>query len=194
MTATEQTRAASTSSAAHVGDEIPPILGANPFVGLTRRQVAAALGRFSQRALVEPGAVVASGLDTARRLLEVAIGRSNVVPEHGDKRFIAGVWTSNPLYRRLMQAYLVQRDAALKLVDDVELDHKSRERARFALSLFTEAAAPTNTLLGNPTALAFLVTPWTWVTALAVHLYRLAATRSDGVPAGQGMRSAPVAG
>ena len=47
---------------------------------------------------------------------------------------------------------------------------------------------------GNPTALAFLVTPWTWVTALAVHLYRLAATRSDDVPAGQEMRSAPVAG
>ena len=25
---------------------------------------------------------------------------------------------------------------------------------------------------GNPSALAFLVTPWTWVTAVAVHLYR----------------------
>ena len=32
--------------------------------------------------------------------------------------------------------------------------HKSRERARFALSLLTEASAPTNTLLGNPSALA----------------------------------------
>lgn len=31
---------------------------------------------------------------------------------------------------------------------------------------------------GNPTALAFLATPWIWVTALAVHLYRReAATR-----------------
>jgi hypothetical protein len=25
---------------------------------------------------------------------------------------------------------------------------------------------------GNPAALAFLMTPWTWVTALAIHLYR----------------------
>jgi hypothetical protein len=47
---------------------------------------------------------------------------------------------------------------------------------------------------GNPSALAFLATPWIWVTALAVHLYRLAAPRSDAVPAGQGMRSTPVAG
>jgi len=53
-----------------------------------------------------------------------------------------------------MQAYLVERNTLLGLVDDVELDHKSRERARFALSLLTEAAAPTNTLLGNPSALA----------------------------------------
>lgn len=46
----------------------------------------------------------------------------------------------------------------------------------------------------NPVAPAFLATPWIWVTALAVHLYRLAATRSDDVPAGQEVRSAPVAG
>lgn len=46
----------------------------------------------------------------------------------------------------------------------------------------------------NPVAPAFLATPWIWVAALAVHLYRAAATRSDGVPAGQGIRSTPVAG
>jgi len=46
---------------------------------------------------------------------------------------------------------------------------------------------------GNPSALAFLATPWIWVTALAVHLYRLAATRRDDVPAGS-PREAPRAG
>jgi polyhydroxyalkanoate synthase len=154
MTASKKTSDTVTPAAAHSSDEIPPILGANPFVGLTRQQVAAALGRLSQRLLVEPGLVAAHILDTARQLVEVAIGRADVAPEHGDKRFIDNVWTSNRIYRRLMQGYLVQRKSVLKLVDDVELDHKSRERARFALSLFTEAAAPTNTLLGNPSALA----------------------------------------
>lgn len=33
---------------------------------------------------------------------------------------------------------------------------------------------------GNPVALAFLATPWVWVTALAVHLYRTQATRLVG--------------
>ncbi|MEO7371720.1 MAG: alpha/beta fold hydrolase [Ilumatobacteraceae bacterium] len=135
-------------------DEIPPILGANPFVGLSRQQIVAALARLGQRVLVEPGVVAAHVLDTSRRLLEVGIGRSDSAPEHGDKRFVDEVWTKNPVYHRLMQSYLVQRNSVLRLVDDVELDHKSRERARFALSLFTEAAAPTNNLLANPTALA----------------------------------------
>ena len=39
----------------------------------------------------------------------------------------------------------------------------------------------------NPAAPAFLATPWIWVTALAVHLYRGAATRSGDVPAGQAL-------
>jgi hypothetical protein len=33
---------------------------------------------------------------------------------------------------------------------------------------------------GNPMAVAFLATPWVWVTALAVHLCRLASTRELG--------------
>jgi hypothetical protein len=44
----------------------------------------------------------------------------------------------------------------------------------------------------NPVAPAFLATPWIWVTALAVHMYRLAAERGSDVPAGQGTRSTPV--
>jgi len=130
------------------------VLGANPFVGLTHRQVGAALGRLLGRVAFEPGVVVSGGLDTARQLLGVARGRDDVAPDPSDKRFVDPAWASNPFYRRLLQAYLVQRDALFGLVDEVGLDPKSRERARLALSLVTEAAAPTNTLLGNPSALA----------------------------------------
>jgi hypothetical protein len=45
-------------------------LGANPFVGLTRGQLAAALARVAQRAAVEPGAVLATGLATSATLCE----------------------------------------------------------------------------------------------------------------------------
>ena len=45
----------------------------------------------------------------------------------------------------------------------------------------------------NPGALAFLATPWIWVTTLAIHLYQRAASQRTDVPAGQGTRSTPVA-
>jgi polyhydroxyalkanoate synthase subunit PhaC len=131
----------------------PPVLGANPFVGLTRRQVGAALGRLLGRVAFEPGVVVTGGLDAARQLVGVARGRNDLAPDPSDKRFADPAWATNPYYRRLLQAYLVERDALFRLLDDVGLDPKSRERARLALSLVTEAAAPTNTLLGNPSAL-----------------------------------------
>ncbi len=47
---------------------------------------------------------------------------------------------------------------------------------------------------GNPIALAFLATPWTWVTVLAVHLYGRAAERRNDAPASLGTRSTAVAG
>jgi poly[(R)-3-hydroxyalkanoate] polymerase subunit PhaC len=132
----------------------PVVLGANPLVGLNRRQVAAALGRLLQRVAVEPGVVTATTLGSLSHLLEVLVGRSDVAPEPRDKRFTHPAWGDNPVYRRLLQAYLVEARAILDVVDDVELDPKSRARARFAVSLLTEALAPTNTLLGNPSALA----------------------------------------
>ena len=132
----------------------PPVLGANPFVGLTGRQVVAALGRLGQRVAVEPGAAVATALDAGAELLRVAIGRSDVAPERGDRRFADAAWHDNPFFHRLMQAYLVERDAAHRLIDQVELDDKSRVRAHFAMSLLTEAVAPTNNLVTNPNALA----------------------------------------
>jgi polyhydroxyalkanoate synthase len=132
----------------------PPILGANPFVGLTGRQVVAALARLGQRVAVEPGAAAATALDASAELLRVAIGRSEVAPEKSDRRFADGTWKNNPVLHRLMQAYLVERAAAHRVIDEVELDAKSRVRAHFAMSLLTEAGAPTNALLTNPNALA----------------------------------------
>jgi polyhydroxyalkanoate synthase len=59
-----------------------------------------------------------------------------------------------PVFRRLAQAYLVENNAVHRVIDEVELDSKSRARAHFATSLATEALAPTNFLLTNPDALA----------------------------------------
>ena len=46
----------------------------------------------------------------------------------------------------------------------------------------------------NPVAPAFLLTPWVWVTALAVHLYLREANQPKDVPASPGTRTSLVAG
>jgi hypothetical protein len=58
--------------------------------------------------------------------------------------------------------------------------------------VFLTLAATGKAIGINPAAPAFLATPWVWVTALAVHMYRLEAQRRNDVPAGQ-TRSTPVA-
>ena len=133
--------------------EDAPVLGANAFVGLTSGQARAALARVLERAGTEPKVALGVAFDASRQLLDVAAGRAGIAPERSDRRFTDSAWTSNPLYRRLMQAYLVECAALERLVDDVDLDRKSRERARFAMTLLTQSLAPTNTLLGNPAAL-----------------------------------------
>jgi polyhydroxyalkanoate synthase len=132
----------------------PIVLGANPLVGLNGRQIAAALGRLAQRAAVEPAVVTANVLEALGQLVGVLVGRSDVAPDPRDKRFAHPAWTANPVYHRLVQSYLVETKALFDVVDEVALDPKSRERARFAMTLLTDAFAPTNSLLGNPSALA----------------------------------------
>jgi polyhydroxyalkanoate synthase len=103
--------------------DLPPILGANPFVGLSRRQVAAALARLGQRVAVEPGAAAAAAIDAAGELLRVVLGRSDVAPAKDDRRFTAAAWRQDPAFRRLMQAYLVQNHAAHRMIVAGRTDH-----------------------------------------------------------------------
>ena len=128
----------------------PPILGANPFVGLTRGQVAAALARLGQRVAVEPGAPRPPRSAPSASSCASPSAAATSSPPRATVASPTAAWRENPLFRRLMQAYLVENGAAHRVIDEVELDPKSRDRAHFAMSLLTEAVAPTNNLLTNP--------------------------------------------
>jgi polyhydroxyalkanoate synthase subunit PhaC len=128
------------------------VLGANPFIGLSPGQVGAAASRFFGHAARRAPAMAVEGRRLLTLLTDVVRGRSNIAPDK-DRRFADPVYRDNPLYRRLAQAYLVGCSSVDTLVGKVDLDRKSEQRARFALSLVTEALAPTNVLLGNPAAM-----------------------------------------
>ena len=134
------------------------ILGANPFVGVNSRDVLKSLGQFVTQIAAHPDRVGARLSDFVFDLMRVATGTSDREPEPGDRRFADPAFADNPYFRGLMQGYLAWRAAMHDLVGlgtEVEPggDWKVSAQERFAVTLLTEALAPTNLLAGNPAAL-----------------------------------------
>jgi len=131
---------------------VAAIQGANPFVGMTVAQIAAAAARWGLAFGQHPTVLVSEVLKWSSEELKVIAGVSATVADAGDKRFVDAAW-QGPVWSRILQSYLITRSALLDSVDNLGLDAKSANRARFALTQLTEAAAPTNSLFGNPAAL-----------------------------------------
>ncbi len=87
-----------------VGAEAAP--GPSPFAGLGPGEAIAALRFLGQQAVREPLTLMQDTPGAARELLRIALGKSQLAPEKGDKRFADPAWRENPLYRRAMQTYL----------------------------------------------------------------------------------------
>lgn len=128
------------------------IQGANPFVGMTSSHMARAAARWAAAASRHPLVVMSEALKWGSQEARVLAGTSAVKPDPKDKRFADPAW-QHPVWRRVAQSYLLSAQSLLGCVDQVGLDPKSASRARFALSQVVEAAAPTNSLAGNPVAL-----------------------------------------
>jgi polyhydroxyalkanoate synthase len=111
------------------------------------------LGPALAAVLGRPKNVLRATRDLAGESLKITFGRSKVAPAPKDWRFTNAAWRDNPVYRRIGQGYLAWSEAMLRLVDVAELDWRTEERARFAMTLLTSALSPTNILPGNPAAL-----------------------------------------
>lgn len=128
-------------------------MAVNPLVAMDRSQILAAAVRVAARAAQRPRPLLRRSTSLAREIGAIVAGRCERAPLTGDRRFTDAAFRDHPIYRRLMQLYLAWRESLLGLVDELELDRKSRERGRFAVNLLVEAMAPTNALAGNPAAL-----------------------------------------
>jgi polyhydroxyalkanoate synthase len=70
-----------------------------------------------------------------------------------DRRFAADAWSQNRLSRYTAALYLLGARALLELADSVQADEPTRQRVRFAVQQWIDAAAPSNVLPLNPEAL-----------------------------------------
>jgi len=128
-------------------------LAANPLVGVRRRDVLDSARRFIGHVARNPGVAGKQYVAFVRELGRIATGRSELVPDEKDRRFADTAWRESGPYRLVAQSYLAWGNALSQFVDRARLERSDAERARFVVSLFVDAMAPTNTLAGNPAAL-----------------------------------------
>lgn len=102
---------------------------------------------------MRPNPVFAVGFDYLKELTGIATGSSAIAPDPRDWRFQDKAWSENPFYQRWAQVYLAMTDAVEKMIPD-DLAAEDKARAQLAASIVTSTLAPTNTLFGNPAALA----------------------------------------
>src|SRR4051812_29683868 len=86
----------------------------------------------------------------AAEYAKIALGRSEVAPSKGDRRFKDPAWLGNPAFKRLGQTYLATAEALDDLLCDAGLDWAEERRVRFAAENVVDAVAPSNFPPTNP--------------------------------------------
>jgi polyhydroxyalkanoate synthase len=69
-----------------------------------------------------------------------------------DRRFAAADWADNPASAYTAQMYLLNARTLMQMADSLQGDEKTRQRIRFAVQQWIDAAAPSNYLALNPEA------------------------------------------
>lgn len=109
--------------------------------------------QLTQQAIKQPPLFLKHSTNFLLELGKVMTGQSKVEPAANDKRFTDEAWKKNPFYHTYLQSYLAWQQSLNGFINEAELDKKDADRARYIFSLYADAVAPTNTLLGNPAAL-----------------------------------------
>ena len=73
-------------------------------------------------------------------------------PVLADRRFAAPDWVSNPASAFTAQFYLLNARTLMSMADQLQGDEKTKQRIRFAVQQWVDAASPSNYLALNPEA------------------------------------------
>ena len=131
-------------------------LNLNPVVGPSGRDILGTTRHLLRHAIFHPFTSAGHVLSLGKELRDVLLGRSELQPETGDRRFSDPAWSQNPLFRRYMQVYLAWRGEMDEWLEGSGLSEQELSRGKFVISLLTDALSPSNTL-ANPAALKRLL-------------------------------------
>src|ERR1700694_4332533 len=73
--------------------------------------------------------------------------------EVADKRFSGPEWNDLPVFRYFRDSYLLTSKMMMQAVEEASLDSPTKQRMRFFMRQYLDAAAPSNYLMTNPEAL-----------------------------------------
>lgn len=123
-----------------------------PLVGLTREDILGAVAVLLRETASDPQRLMRHSQAMGEDMIKIMTGQSDIAPDPKDKRFKDQAWQYNPFMRAGMQYYLAVQKGMHSWLEDLELDELERDRARFISNIIIDSVAPTNTLMGNPTA------------------------------------------
>ncbi len=92
-------------------------------------------------------------LKQATELWNQSLASAAGAPAAKDRRFADPAWSANPASHFISQMYLLNARTLQRMAEQVEGDEKARQRIRFAVQQWVDAAAPSNYLALNPEAL-----------------------------------------
>ena len=123
-----------------------------PLVGLAREDFVGAIALLLRETASDPQRVMKHAQGIGQDMIKIMTGKSELAPEPTDKRFRDPAWQYNPFFRAGAQYYLAVQKGMRGWLDELQLDELERDRANFISTIIIDSLAPTNTLLGNPTA------------------------------------------
>jgi polyhydroxyalkanoate synthase subunit PhaC len=106
--------------------------------------------RFARGLARRPRKLARQATWLAGELTRVGLGSSSLAPSPRDRRFADPAWTSNPLLRRLVQAYLGAGQTFEQLLADADLEWRDAQRVTFVVDNLVQALAPSNNPVTSP--------------------------------------------
>ncbi len=128
-----------------------------PMVGLVREDFVGAIALLLRETASDPQRTMRHAQAMGEDMVKIMTGKSDLAPDARDKRFKDPAWQYNPFLRAGAQYFLAVQKGMKNWLGELELDAIERDRANFISQIIIDALAPTNTLIGNPTAQKRLV-------------------------------------
>ncbi len=129
------------------------IVTLNPVIGLSMEDVLAAGKTVLKQGATQPAIFAEHVTRLWRDFVEIGLNQSQLAPAPRDRRFADKSFKENRVYSNLVQSWLAWQNRMLEWVEALDLEEQDRERARFLVQMYVDTLAPTNFLLGNPSAL-----------------------------------------